>query len=187
MTWRLILPSLCDGTRRMSWQTVCLSTPYLVSSTFRIFAQIADAKRFSLVSFVLSLLIRPQMKSSMSSSGSSASLSLSSSPESASEVSAAGFREDDLRRALRHHARALKALRGSAYETLSEATRSELITKLENDWSDLKQRLRRLKTPESEPLARSSDSRMQPLTPPRLLMRMAGSSASPRGFLSCRS
>lgn len=80
----------------------------------------------------------------MSTSGSAASFSLTSSSERAAPPSAEGSREDDLRRALRHHARALRALRGSAYETLSEATRSELITKLESDWSELKQRLRQL-------------------------------------------
>jgi len=57
------------------------------------------------------------------------------------------WREDDLRRALRHHARALSALRGSAYETLSETTRRQLIDKLENDWDELKQRLRSIQSP----------------------------------------
>jgi hypothetical protein len=85
------------------------------------------------------------MNSSMTTSGSSASLSPASSSErSANPSTQGGSREDDLRRALRHHARALKALRGSAYETLSEPTRRQLITKLEHDWSELKDRLREL-------------------------------------------
>jgi len=80
------------------------------------------------------------MNLSMSTSGSAAAFSLPASSDS--NQSSDGSREDDLRRALRHHARALKALRGSAYETLSEATRSTLIEKLERDWAELKCRLR---------------------------------------------
>jgi len=92
----------------------------------------------------------------MSTSGSAATFSLPVSSDSSR--SSDGSREDDLRRALRHHARALKALRGSAYETLSEATRSTLIEKLERDWTELKSRLRRHRNEDDSVVETSTES-----------------------------
>ncbi|PEN15286.1 hypothetical protein CRI94_03125 [Longibacter salinarum] len=83
------------------------------------------------------------MSASTTPSGTSLPFSLSRSSGSSQSVDS--WREDDVRRALRHHARALRALRGSAYETLSDATRSRLIEKLENDWAELKSRLRSMR------------------------------------------
>ncbi|NBC84707.1 MAG: hypothetical protein GVY25_00765 [Bacteroidetes bacterium] len=85
------------------------------------------------------------MSASTSPPASSLQLSLPSATGSSGTVDS--WREDDLRRALRHHARALRALRGSAYETLSETTRRQLIDKLENDWDELKKRLRSIQSP----------------------------------------
>jgi hypothetical protein len=95
------------------------------------------------------------MSASTTPNGSSLPFSLSPGSTQSSD----SWREDDLRRALRHHTRALRALRGSAYETLSDATRRQLIEKLENDWAELKRRLRAMGgSPERASVRRAATS-----------------------------